>query len=256
MVKYFYVLIVEDDKAIAKENEEILKELKFINKVDVVNSNETAIAKIEKQKPNLIISNYKSKKIDIIDLKNSIMNKVRVMPTIFIRTEELDEKNFSMFQNLVGGLTFDRIFTEEDKEDFKFFITKEYQESTDIDDNELINIIKKQIQEKLKYSSKKCTPYMALLMSLITEYMIKNKIEYDEISKQEIYLYYKNKDKLDSGVIKEVQETVENIIKDYYTNGSDIATLTYEINKDEILKRFFNEVIKNVKETIIEKTEV
>ena len=95
------------------------------------------------------------------------------------------------------------------------------------------------------------TPYQVTLLGFLLKYLVENNIDYDNENKEKIYNHFKEESKLDQKTIDEIQEVIEGIIEENYTQGNMIRKMNYLINKDEIQEEFFHKLKENVFNEII-----
>ena len=134
---------------------------------------------------------------------------------------------------------------------FLHYIEESYKTSTKLKQEDMIRIIEKETRPILNSLDKSRTPYQVTLLGFLLKYLVENNIDYDNENKEKIYNHFKEESKLDQKTIDEIQEVIEGIIEENYTQGNMIRKMNYLINKDEIQEEFFHKLKENVFNEII-----
>lgn len=252
MKKDFYVLIVEDEEAIANHTKKMLEDnCPFITRFEIVENGELGLDKIKQEMPDFIILNQYMPKMTGLEMIEECTKLNLKLPTVIVMTGGMKDEEMKRFKELGIEYIFTRTLNEFQIKYFLYFVKESYQKSTKIEQEDMIRLIGKQTDSILKNLKKGRTPYQVRLIGFMLKYLIENDLEYSKDNKDEIYDYFKKKDNLEDKIINEIRETTEGIIEEAYVKDSLIRKLNYDINKDDIQEEFYHKLKENVMKDII-----
>lgn len=253
MKKDFNVLIIEDEKALAEQIEKMLKDnCKYITKIEIAENGEIGLQKIIKEMPDFIILNQYMPGITGLEMLERCHSLELKLPEIVVITGGINTKmEVDRFYELGVKYICRRPLNDIQERFFLHYIEESYKTSTKLKQEDMIRIIEKETRPILNSLDKSRTPYQVTLLGFLLKYLVENNIDYDNENKEKIYNHFKEESKLDQKTIDEIQEVIEGIIEENYTQGNMIRKMNYLINKDEIQEEFFHKLKENVFNEII-----
>ena len=253
MKKDFNVLIIEDEKALAEQIEKMLKDnCKYITKIEIAENGEIGLQKIIEEMPDFIILNQYMPGITGLEMLERCHSLELKLPEIVVITGGINTKmEVDRFYELGVKYICRRPLNDIQERFFLHYIEESYKTSTKLKQEDMIRIIEKETRPILNSLDKSRTPYQVTLLGFLLKYLVENNIDYDNENKEKIYNHFKEESKLDQKTIDEIQEVIEGIIEENYTQGNMIRKMNYLINKDEIQEEFFHKLKENVFNEII-----
>ena len=252
MKKDFYVLIVEDEEAIANHTKKMLEDkCPFITKLEIVENGELGLKKIKQEMPDFIILNQYMPKMTGLEMIEECTKLNLKLPTVIVMTGGMKDEERKRFNELGIEYIFTRTLNEFQIKYFLHFVKESYQRSTKIAEEDMTEIISRQTNVLYEEITEIPEPISVSLVAYVIRHLVKNDMEYKKETKDELYNYFKEQNKLSDKMIKEIREKIEILIKYNYCQGNPIRKLNYQINKDDIEYEFFHNLKENVLKDII-----
>lgn len=252
MKKDFYVLIVEDEEAIANHTKKMLEDkCPFITRFEIVENGELGLEKIKQEMPDFIILNQYMPKMTGLEMIEECTKLNLKLPTVIVMTGGMKDEERKRFNELGIEYIFTRTLNEFQIKYFLHFVKESYQRSTKIDEEDMTEIISRQTNELYEDVKDLPEPISISLVGYVIRHLVKNNIEYTKENKDELYTYFKEQNKLSEKMINEIREKIETLIKYNYCQGNPIRKLNYQKNKDDIEYEFFHNLKDNVLKDII-----
>lgn len=219
MKKDFNVLIIEDEKALAEQIEKMLKDnCKYITKIDIAENGEIGLQKIIEEMPDFIILNQYMPGITGLEMLERCHSLELKLPEIVVITGGINTKmEVDRFYELGVKYICRRPLNDIQERFFLHYIEESYKTSTKLKQEDMIRIIEKETRPILNSLDKSRTPYQVTLLGFLLKYLVENNIDYDNENKEKIYNHFKEESKLDQKTIDEIQEVIEGIIEENYT---------------------------------------
>lgn len=252
MKKDFYVLIVENEKANVNYIKTILKDnCHFITRIEIAENGELGLYKIKQGIPDFIVMNHYMPKMTGLEMLEECSKLNLKLPTIVVMTDELKEEDIKRYKKLGIEYIFTRVLNEFQMKYFIYFIERSYKNSINIKEEDMTKIISKQTNELYEDIKDLPEPISISLVGYVLRHLIKNNLEYTKETKNELYKYFMEQNKISDKMINEIREKIETLIKYNYCHENLARKLNYQINKDNIEYEFFHKLKENVLEDII-----
>lgn len=253
MKKNFYILQIEENEELAIQIEKMIMEKhEFVTKSKIIKSGEEAIEEIQKKLPDFILLNQKLSGMTGLEMLEKCNDlKIKLPQVVVIVDENISREVEDRFYELGVKYICKRPLNDIQKKYVLYYIVTSYKTSTKIAQEDMLRLVCKQTEPLLKNLKNGRTPYQVSLVGFMLKYLIENDLEYSKESKKEIYEHLKEKYSLDNRIINEIRKIIEEIIEENYIGNEIAKKERYDINKDEIQEKFFNESKKNVLKDII-----
>ena len=253
MKKDFYILQIEDEEALAKQTEDMIKEnCPFVTRMKTVGTGEKGIEEIQKEMPDFIIFNQYMPGITGLEMLERCHSLELKLPEVIVitgglKTKEEEDRFYELGVKYISS----RLLNDIQRRFIFYYIVECYKSSTKIEEEDMTRIISKQLNEIVEDIRNIKQPYNVALLGYLLRHLLINNIEYTTEIKDDLYKELQEKNNLTEDMINEIRERIEEVIEKNYINENPIRKLNYSINKDEIQKEFFHKLKENVLKDII-----